>query len=161
MTETGFSDKELERYSRHLILPGFGIEGQRKLKAAKVLVVGAGGLGSAVLKYLAAAGVGKISIIDSDTVSTSNLQRQVLYETGDIGNKKAEVAKIKLSMLNPHTDIEIYDYELKKKYIILGEDSYIAFNKKTFFTVSLMIFLLFAGLLYWGVPAESGEIVAA
>lgn len=115
MNESDFSYRESERYSRHLILPGFGIRGQKKLKAAKVLIVGAGGLGSAALKYLAAAGVGRIGIIDNDIVSISNLQRQVLYDTGDIGNKKTEVAKIKLSMLNPHIDIKIYDCELTRE----------------------------------------------
>ena len=114
MNNKYFTDKELERYSRHLILPEFGIQGQKKLGKAKVIVVGAGGLGSAVLKYLTAAGVGELGIIDNDSVSLSNLQRQVLYDTGDLGNKKAEVAKIKLSMLNPHIDIITYAHELTR-----------------------------------------------
>ena len=112
MYESDFSDQELERYSRHLILPEFGIRGQKKLKAAKILIVGAGGLGSAALKYLTAAGAGNIGIIDDDIVSVSNLQRQVLFDKGDVGNKKTEVAKIKLSMLNPLVDIKIYDFKL-------------------------------------------------
>ncbi len=115
MNELHLTDKELERYSRHLILPEFGVQGQKKLKASKVFVVGAGGLGSAVLKYLTAAGVGMIGIIDLDTVSISNLQRQVLYDTGDLGNKKTEIAKIKLTMLNPNINIVIYDYELTRE----------------------------------------------
>ncbi|MBI2269571.1 MAG: molybdopterin-synthase adenylyltransferase MoeB [Bacteroidetes bacterium] len=96
-----FSTAELNRYNRHIILPEIGIEGQKKLKQAKVLVIGAGGLGCPVLQYLAAAGVGHIGIIDDDRVDESNLQRQILYSTGDIGKCKAEVAKEKLSAQNP------------------------------------------------------------
>ncbi len=115
MNEQAFSDKELERYSRHLSLPGFGVQGQQKLRAAKVLVVGAGGLGSAVLKYLTAAGTGRTGIIDGDTVNLSNLQRQILYDTDDIGSRKTKVAKRKLIKLNPHVDIKIYDYFLTRE----------------------------------------------
>ncbi len=102
---TDFTKKELERYSRHLVLPQFGIHGQKKLKQASVVVIGAGGLGCPVLQYLAAAGVGTIAIIDDDRVSESNLQRQVLYGTEDIGKSKAEQAAIKLNSLNPHITI--------------------------------------------------------
>ncbi|UCH14277.1 MAG: HesA/MoeB/ThiF family protein [Bacteroidales bacterium] len=109
------SEQELERYSRHLILPGFGRKGQEKLKAAKVLVIGAGGLGSAVLKYIAAAGTGHIGIIDNDTVSVNNLQRQVLYDTRDVGYKKTDIAKKKLSSLNPHVNFTIYDSQLTRE----------------------------------------------
>lgn len=112
MNEPDLNNQELERYSRHLILPEFGVEGQKKLKSAKVLVVGAGGLGSAVLKYLTASGVGLLGIADNDTVSISNLQRQVLYDTGDIGKQKTVVAKTKLSKQNPHVNIKIYSHEL-------------------------------------------------
>ena len=112
MDNSIFSDQELERYSRHLILPDFGVSGQEKLKSAKVLVIGAGGLGSAVLKYLTAAGIGQIGIIDNDTVSVNNLQRQVLYDTNDIGYKKTDVAKKKLSSLNPHVNFVVYDSEI-------------------------------------------------
>ncbi len=100
-----FSKAELERYSRHIIIPEFNIEGQRKLKAAKVLVVGSGGLGSPLLLYLAAAGVGTIGIIDFDVVDDSNLQRQVLYDTDSIGQYKVEAAKERLLGLNPHISI--------------------------------------------------------
>lgn len=97
-----FSHEELNRYSRHLALPDFDHSSQLKLKRAKVTVVGAGGLGSPVLLYLAAAGVGEIQIIDDDLVSVSNLQRQVLFTTGDLGKNKSETARQKLQMLNPN-----------------------------------------------------------
>lgn len=107
-----FTKEELARYSRHLILPEIGIEGQTKLKNAKVLVVGAGGLGAPLLQYLSAAGVGTIGIIDDDIVEDSNLQRQVLFNVDDLGRSKAEVAKKRLSKLNPHIDINVYSVKL-------------------------------------------------
>ncbi|TAG47004.1 MAG: molybdenum cofactor biosynthesis protein MoeB, partial [Runella slithyformis] len=82
------SAAELQRYSRHLLIPEFGVAGQERLKAAKVLVIGCGGLGSPVLLYLAAAGVGTIGLIDNDTVDMSNLQRQILYGTESVGKPK-------------------------------------------------------------------------
>jgi len=97
--------EEVKRYSRHIILPEIGLEGQEKLKQAKVLVIGAGGLGCPVLQYLTAAGVGTIGIIDFDRVEESNLQRQILYSVGDIGKYKAEVAKEKLSKQNPYINL--------------------------------------------------------
>jgi molybdopterin/thiamine biosynthesis adenylyltransferase len=124
MNEPELNDKELERYSRHLVLPEFGIEGQKKLKSAKVLVIGAGGLGSAVLKYLTASGVGKIGIADNDIVSINNLQRQVLYDTGDVGKKKTSVAKAKLSKLNPHVNIKIYSIALNGNNVNRIMDDY-------------------------------------
>jgi len=110
-----FSKEELERYSRHLIIPEFNIEGQRKLKAAKVLVVGAGGLGSPVLLYLAAAGVGNIGIVDFDVVEESNLQRQVLFDVKDVGKLKCEVAKERILLLNPHIKVTTYNTKLSSK----------------------------------------------
>lgn len=107
-----FSKDELERYSRHLILPEFNIEGQRKLKASKVLVVGAGGLGSPLLLYLTAAGVGTIGIIDFDVVDKSNLQRQVLFTSEDIGKPKAATAAARLSKLNPQLEFITYNEKL-------------------------------------------------
>ena len=97
-----FSDDELERYARHLVLPEFGGRGQASLARARVAVVGAGGLGSPCLLYLAAAGVGRLTIIDDDAVALSNLQRQVLFETADAGEMKAERAASHLHALNPH-----------------------------------------------------------
>lgn len=102
------SPEEMARYARHVIIPEFGLEGQLKLKNSKVLVIGSGGLGSPVLLYLAAAGIGKIGIVDFDTVDDSNLQRQVLFTVHDIGRSKAEVAKERLQALNPHVEIEVF-----------------------------------------------------
>lgn len=107
-----FSKKELERYSRHLIIPEFNIEGQRRLKNAKVLVVGTGGLGAPLLQYLTAAGVGTIGIVDFDIVEESNLQRQVLFSVNDVGRPKVEVAKERLEALNPHIIIKAYNEHL-------------------------------------------------
>ncbi|SFC19757.1 adenylyltransferase and sulfurtransferase [Flexibacter flexilis DSM 6793] len=107
-----FSKEEYARYNRHIIIPDFGLEAQKKLKAAKVLVIGSGGLGSPLLLYLAAAGVGNIGIVDFDTVDDSNLQRQVLFGTEDIGKPKAEAAQKRLQSLNPYINIEIYKTQL-------------------------------------------------
>ena len=99
---------EVERYSRHIILPELGISGQEKLKKAKVFVVGAGGLGSPILLYLAAAGVGTIGIADDDFVDESNLQRQVIYGSDDVGQPKVLQAKKKLLAANPNIDVVSY-----------------------------------------------------
>jgi molybdopterin-synthase adenylyltransferase len=97
-----FSSEEVERYARHLVLRDVGGPGQQKLKAARVLVIGAGGLGAPLLQYLAAAGVGELGIVDDDKVSLSNLQRQVLYGTADVGRPKVEAAAEAIGRLNPH-----------------------------------------------------------
>lgn len=102
------TNEEEARYQRQIKIPGFGTDGQKKLKKASVLVIGAGGLGSPVLMYLAAAGVGRIGIVDSDEVTTSNLQRQILYGTDDITRPKAEAAAEKLRHMNPHTEVMAY-----------------------------------------------------
>lgn len=107
-----FSKEELARYNRHIIIPEFGLEAQQKLKAAKVLVVGSGGLGSPVLLYLAAAGVGTIGIVDFDVVDDSNLQRQVLFGVEAIGTPKVEAAKKRLEALNPHINLVLYNTQL-------------------------------------------------
>src|SRR5678816_1340620 len=107
-----FSKEELSRYDRHIIIPDFGFEGQKKLKAAKVLVIGSGGLGSPSLLYLAAAGVGTIGIIDFDVVDDSNLQRQVLFGVDEIGKPKVEAAKKRLESLNPFITIKVYNQQL-------------------------------------------------
>jgi molybdopterin/thiamine biosynthesis adenylyltransferase/rhodanese-related sulfurtransferase len=100
--------EEIRRYNRHLILPEIGYEGQTRLKQARVLVVGAGGLGCPVLQYLTAAGVGTIGIVDEDVVDESNLQRQILFGVQDIGRKKATVAAEKLAALNPFVNFKTY-----------------------------------------------------
>ncbi len=107
-----FNQQETARYARHYSLPNFGLEGQRKLKNASVLCIGAGGLGSPVLLYLAAAGVGRIGIVDFDVVDDSNLQRQVLYGVDDVGKPKAETAKKRLLNLNPHIEVEVHPVQL-------------------------------------------------
>ena len=109
MEQIQFSKEELERYSRHLIIPEFNIEGQRKLKGSRVLVIGSGGLGSPLLLYLAAAGVGRIGIVDFDTVDASNLQRQVLFGIQSVGAPKAEAARDRLASLNPHITLEVHN----------------------------------------------------
>src|SRR6202045_2064952 len=101
-----FSPEEIERYARHIVLHGVGGPGQQKLKAARVLVIGAGGLGSPLILYLAAAGVGEIGIVDDDEVSLSNLQRQVIHGTPDIGAVKVASAATAIQRLNPHVAIE-------------------------------------------------------
>lgn len=109
------SSAEQDRYARHLILPDVGLSGQLKLKKARVLVIGAGGLGSPVLQYLAAAGVGTIGIVDPDRVSSSNLQRQVLYGQKDLGRPKVQAAKERLLDLNPLIKINCYETSFSKK----------------------------------------------
>ena len=110
-----FSKKETARYSRHILLSEIGDAGQEKLKRARVLVIGAGGLGCPVLMYLAAAGIGKIGIVDFDVVDESNLQRQILFDTNDIGKLKAEIAKQRLSKQNPLIEIESIPQKLNNQ----------------------------------------------
>ena len=105
------STEQRERYARHLVLPDVGADGQEKLLKSSVLVVGAGGLGSPALMYLAAAGVGRIGIVDNDKVSSSNLQRQIIHSTSSIGSAKVKSASNRISELNP--DIEIEEIEEK------------------------------------------------
>ena len=113
--DINFSKEELARYNRHIIIPEFGIEAQKKLKAAKVLMVGCGGLGSPALLYLAAAGIGEIGIMDFDVVDDSNLHRQVLFGREDVGVPKVEAAKRRLASLNPHINIKTYNLHLTSK----------------------------------------------
>ncbi|MBX7445354.1 MULTISPECIES: molybdopterin-synthase adenylyltransferase MoeB [unclassified Arthrobacter] len=106
------SPEEVERYSRHLIIPEIGALGQRRLKNAKVLVIGAGGLGSPALLYLAAAGVGTLGIVDDDTVDLSNLQRQVIHGVSDVGRPKIESARDAIAVLNPLVDVRLHNVRL-------------------------------------------------
>src|SRR6201985_1134900 len=104
------TDDELERYARHIVLREVGGPGQAKLKSARVLVVGAGGLGSPVILYLAAAGVGAIGIADADTVSLSNLQRQIAHRTRDVGRLKTASASDAVHAINPGVTVEVHPF---------------------------------------------------
>ena len=123
------SNEEVDRYSRHLIIPEVGMEGQKKLKRASVLCVGAGGLGSPLSLYLVAAGVGRIGLVDFDVVDSSNLQRQVIYSTSDVGRSKLQSAQETLGALNPNVAIETHELrlssdnalELFEKYDIVAD----------------------------------------
>ena len=112
MSEITLTNDEKARYARHLILPQVGELGQKKIKSSSVLVVGAGGLGSPVLLYLAAAGIGKIGIIDDDKVDLTNLQRQIIHSTSSVGELKVESAKRRINQINPEIKIEIFDERL-------------------------------------------------
>jgi sulfur-carrier protein adenylyltransferase/sulfurtransferase len=109
------SNNEVQRYSRHLIMPEVGVDGQRKMKAARVLCIGAGGLGSPVAMYLAAAGMGTIGLVDFDVVDFSNLQRQILHGTPDVGRSKLASAKDRLNAINPNVQIETFETALTSK----------------------------------------------
>src|SRR5690242_14165049 len=109
------TNDEIKRYSRHLIMPEVGVDGQRKLKAAKVLCIGAGGLGSPVAMYLTAAGVGTLGLVDFDVVDYSNLQRQILHGTSDVGRSKLASAKDRLQDLNPEITIKTHDAALSSE----------------------------------------------
>ena len=134
MTNTNLSNEEIRRYSRHLILPEFGMEGQRRLKEGSVLLIGAGGLGSPLALYLAAAGVGHIGLVDFDVVDESNLQRQIAHGTSTIGVRKTESAKQRLNDLNPNVEVSTYEeqvtsenaFELMRPYdvIVDGTDNF-------------------------------------
>jgi len=102
------TNEEIRRYSRHLILPEVGMAGQRKIRNTSVLCVGAGGLGSPIAMYLAAAGIGKLGIVDFDTVDYSNLQRQILHSDADVGTSKADSARASILALNPNVEVELY-----------------------------------------------------
>src|SRR5512139_3131601 len=130
----GLSHEEILRYSRHLLIPEVGLEGQRKLKAASVLMIGTGGLGSPVALYLAAAGVGRIGLVDYDVVDFSNLQRQVIHGTSTLGTLKVESARRRMLDINPDIQVDIYNepftsenaLQITKDYDILidGTDNF-------------------------------------
>jgi len=134
MTNTTFSNEEIRRYSRHLIMPEFGMQGQRRVKEGSVLLIGAGGLGSPLALYLAAAGVGHIGLVDFDVVDESNLQRQIVHGTSTLGIRKTESAKRRLWDLNPHVEVTTYEeqitsenaFELLRPYdvIVDGTDNF-------------------------------------
>ena len=104
-----FSNDEIARYSRHLIMPEVTLEGQKRLKAAKVLCIGTGGLGSPIGLYLAAAGIGTLGLVDFDVVDYSNLQRQILHGTKDVGRKKLNSARDRIKEINPNVQVDLHD----------------------------------------------------
>ena len=106
--QTNLNDEELRRYARHISLPSFGMEGQERLKESSVLCIGAGGLGAPSTMYIAAAGVGRIGLVDMDEVDASNIQRQLLHGTDDIGRKKIESAKDTIHNINPNVQLDVY-----------------------------------------------------
>ncbi|TPI49025.1 molybdopterin-synthase adenylyltransferase MoeB [Mesorhizobium sp. B2-9-1] len=115
MTDAALTDEELERYARHIVLPEIGGPGQQKLKRARVLVIGAGGLGAPVLEYLAAAGVGTLGIVDDDTVSLSNLQRQVIHGSDRVGVAKTDSAREAIMRINPNVTVESHRLRLTEE----------------------------------------------
>src|SRR5438876_5879349 len=104
--------QEVARYSRHLIMPEVALEGQKRLKAASILLIGAGGLGSPLGLYLAAAGIGRIGLVDFDVVDFSNLQRQIIHGTPDVGRPKLQSAKERINAINPEVHIDLYETRL-------------------------------------------------
>src|SRR5499433_595014 len=110
-----FSNDEIARYSRHLIMPEVTLEGQKKLKAAKVLCIGTGGLGSPIALYLAAAGVGTLGIVDFDVVDFTNLQRQIIHSTANVGRPKLESAKERIAEINPYVRVDTHEVALSSE----------------------------------------------
>ncbi|MEO0837772.1 MAG: ThiF family adenylyltransferase, partial [Cyanobacteria bacterium J06643_5] len=115
LDEIQLTKDDYERYSRHLILPEVGLEGQKRLKAAAVLCIGTGGLGSPLLLYLAAAGIGRIGIVDFDVVDNSNLQRQVIHGTSWVGKPKIESAKNRIHEINPDCQVDLYETRISSE----------------------------------------------
>src|SRR5712675_1818785 len=115
LSDAGLTKEELQRYARHLIMPEVTVEGQKRLKAARVVCVGAGGLGSPASLYLAAAGVGTLGIVDFDRVDLTNLQRQVLHGTKDVGRSKLESARDRLRDINPDIEVELHECRLSSE----------------------------------------------
>ena len=156
--------EQRQRYNRHLILERFGLEAQTRLLQSKVLLVGAGGLGSPVALYLAAAGVGTLGVVDGDTVSITNLQRQVLHTTGDINRPKVEVAAERIHTLNPDVHVETYecylseanDLDLIRPYdfIIDGTD-----NFATKYLVNDACVMLGKAFSMGGISRYSGQLM--
>ena len=124
LDEIQLAKEEYERYSRHIILPEVGLEGQKRLKAASVLCVGTGGLGSPLLLYLAAAGIGRIGIVDFDVVDSSNLQRQVIHSTSWVGKPKIESAKNRILEINPYCQVDLYETRLSAENALSIMESY-------------------------------------
>lgn len=163
MQKDNFNSTEINRYSRHFVLPGFGEGAQLKLKKAKVLVVGAGGLGCPALLYLAAAGVGEIGIVDFDHVSESNLQRQILFTIDDLGKNKATCASTRLSSLNPHVSVKPLSQKISSTNaleILKGYDLVIdaTDNFPTRYLVNDACVLLGVPLVYGSIFRYEGQV---
>lgn len=158
-----FSDEQMIRYSRHIILDEVGVEGQKKIRNAKVLVVGAGGLGSALIYYLAAAGVGRLGIVENDVVDLSNLQRQILHDTNHLGVHKGESAKEKIIALNPDVEVVLYKtfidssnaMDIIKDYDIVADGSD---NFRTRFLMNDACYLLNKPLVHGAVLGFKGQV---
>lgn len=158
------TDQQLERYSRHIILKGFGTKGQKRLLAGSVLIVGAGGLGSPAGLYLAAAGVGRIGIVDSDTVELSNLQRQIAHGTPDLGKPKAESESESMRAINPDVEVVPYNVRLNASNaadIISGYDFVIegTDNFPTKFLVNDACVLLRKPFVHGGILRFAGQVM--
>src|SRR5947209_10341858 len=110
--QISLSSQEIARYSRHLIMPEVALEGQKRLKVASILLIGAGGLGSPLGLYLAAAGIGRIGLVDFDVVDFSNLQRQIIHGTPDVGRPKLQSAKERINAINPEVRVDLYETKL-------------------------------------------------
>ena len=153
----------LERYSRNIILREIGGIGQQRLSTSKVLIIGAGGLGIPSMLYLTASGVGKIGLVDHDTIAISNLQRQVLFGEGDLGKLKVEVARVQLNLLNPNTEIKTHPYKLsienvEKTFggydlVLDGTDNY-----ETRYLINNCCFKLKMPLLFGAVSQWDGKV---
>jgi adenylyltransferase/sulfurtransferase len=135
-----FTDAQIDRYARHLVLDEIGEDGQRRLLDSSVLVVGAGGLGSPLLTYLAAAGVGRLGVVDDDRVDLSNLQRQVIHATGDVGRPKVESAVARLRAINPEVAVEAHDRRVSRDGLLelVGQYDLVADGSDNFATRYLL-----------------------
>ena len=159
-----FTEEQIERYSRHIILPEVGGLGQMKIREASCFIVGAGGLGAPAAMYLAAAGIGKLGIVDDDKVELSNLQRQVIHHTGDVGVHKADSAKAQVNAMNPDVEVVTYHTRLMADnarelvagydYIIDGTD-----NFATKFLVNDLAVLTGTPLVHGGILRFSGQVM--
>ena len=157
------SDEELERYARHIVLRQVGGVGQAKIRSARVLVVGAGGLGSPLALYLAAAGVGTLGLVDDDTVSLSNLQRQILFKTGDVGMAKTEAAARALAALNPGVTVQTHPVRLtaENAKALIGAYDIVADGSDNFdtrFLVNDICFALGKTLVFAAVTEFEGQL---
>lgn len=157
MSEFEFTEERLERYSRHILLQDVGIEGQTKLFESKVLIIGAGGLGSPVALYLAAAGVGTIGIADADTVDLSNLQRQVIHFTTDLNKPKVDSAAEKMRALNPDVNVRTYHEFIRAANIrqIIGDYDFVVDGTDNFAAK----FLINDACVLAGIPYSHGGIL--